>query len=510
MSANAPSTTPATCRAPDSWRCATSLPEPAGRAPPQRCGSRCSLPEELRQRLEALGIADDSRIVVYFGKDWVSPATRLLFTLDYAGLGANAALLDGGQPAWVRDGRAVTAEAVAPPAGRLAPLRLRDVDRRREVRPRAPRLPRASPLVDARDSDYYSGVETGGSPEHPHRTGHIAGARSVPFDSTTTDDLHLRPEKELRRALRRRRGGARRHDHRLLPHRPAGDRGALRGAHPRPRGAALRRLVRGVVAATGRGVSGGEAGPARRRPRRSRRPDPTAACYPPPPCTGQSWSPASSVAVLCGRALGAPAAGAAHVGLFADGFESGNTLAWSASAGEPALLPAEVFRLSDLDLRDPHLYVNPGFGCFDFTDQDLPLTTGTAFNGQLQAAITGDSEPDGLLDSSFLLEFRPFDEAAAALRLDIGGGLCTAPMAGTSCAPDPASLPQTAGLRRPGCRQLPRGARRDDLRPVHAGDRERRRSLLRLGAAAGGLRSQRCSCCRSPTCSSPATGRRRR
>ena len=152
--------------------------------------------EELRHRLEALGIADDARIVVYFGKDWVSPSTRLLFTLDYAGLGANAALLDGGQPAWVREGRAVTAEAVAPPAGRLAPLRLRDSI----VDAKFVREHRGSPgfaVVDARDSDYWSGVETGGSPEHPHRTGHIAGAHSVPFDSTTTDDLHLRPAKEL-------------------------------------------------------------------------------------------------------------------------------------------------------------------------------------------------------------------------------------------------------------------------------------------------------------------------
>lgn len=152
--------------------------------------------EELRRRLEALGIADDSRIVVYFGKDWVSPATRLLFTLDYAGLGANAALLDGGQPAWVRDGRAVTTAAVAPAAGRLSPLRPRDAI----VDAKFVREHRGSPgfaVVDARDADYWSGVETGGSPEHPHRTGHIAAARSVPFDSTTTDDLHLRPAKEL-------------------------------------------------------------------------------------------------------------------------------------------------------------------------------------------------------------------------------------------------------------------------------------------------------------------------
>jgi len=131
--------------------------------------------------------------------------------------------------------------------------------------------------------------------------------------------------------------------------------------------------------------------------------------------------------------------------VFSDGFESGNTLAWSATVGEPALVPAEVFRMSDLDLRDPHLYLSPGFGCFDITDQDLPGFPGSSFNSTLQASITGDTSPgDGILDSSFLLEFRPFDEAAALLRLDIGSGLCTAPMAGTSCAPDPGSVPQTA------------------------------------------------------------------
>lgn len=153
--------------------------------------------EELRQRLEALGIADDSRIVVYFGKDWVSPATRLLFTLDYAGLGARVSLLDGGQPAWVRDGRAVTTELPAPRSGSLAPLTLRPsiVDAKFVLEHRAKP---GYALVDARDRDYYTGVETGGPPEHPHRTGHIAGARSVPFSATTTEDLHQRPEKELR------------------------------------------------------------------------------------------------------------------------------------------------------------------------------------------------------------------------------------------------------------------------------------------------------------------------
>jgi hypothetical protein len=151
----------------------------------------------------------------------------------------------------------------------------------------------------------------------------------------------------------------------------------------------------------------------------------------------------AAVALLCSL-VSAPVA-AQLTSVFADDFESGNTFAWSASAGEPALTPAEVFRLSDLDLRDPHLYVTfPVVGCSDITDQDFPFGLGQSFNGQIESAITGDSEPDGFLDSSFLLEFRPFDAAANDLRLDIGSGLCTAPMAGTSCAPDPGGLPQTA------------------------------------------------------------------
>lgn len=154
-------------------------------------------PEQLRPRLEALGISDDSRIVAYFGSDWVSPATRLLFTLDYAGLGANAALLDGGQPAWVRAGHAVSAEVPAPRSGKLQPLQVRSsiVDEKFILE----HLGKAGfALLDARDSVYFDGVETGGPKERPHRAGHIAGARSLPFSVITTDDLHLRSAEELR------------------------------------------------------------------------------------------------------------------------------------------------------------------------------------------------------------------------------------------------------------------------------------------------------------------------
>ena len=59
---------------------------------------------DLRARLEKLGISDDSHIVVIGGEDWVSPATRVVFTLEAAGLGARTQLLDGGSKAWKRAG----------------------------------------------------------------------------------------------------------------------------------------------------------------------------------------------------------------------------------------------------------------------------------------------------------------------------------------------------------------------------------------------------------------------
>lgn len=127
----------------------------------------------------------------------------------------------------------------------------------------------------------------------------------------------------------------------------------------------------------------------------------------------------------------APAIDGAEV-IFADAFDSGNTLAWSAR--QPPLPVPDAYRAGDLDLRDPHVFVDlPGFGCFDFTDTELPLGLGPSFNGQLATSIAGDENGDGLLDLSLLFAFRPFAAAAADERLDQGMGECTAPLATTAC-----------------------------------------------------------------------------
>jgi thiosulfate/3-mercaptopyruvate sulfurtransferase len=149
-------------------------------------------PDSLRARLEALGISDRSRVVVYYGNDWVSPATRVIFTLDYAGLGSSAALLDGGMPAWKAEGRPLTTDAPKQSRGQLAALRIKPIIVDAEwVKSRlgSPSLH----LIDGRAAAFYDGVEKGGS-----RKGRVAGAKSLPYTEVMDDKLRLRSAAELR------------------------------------------------------------------------------------------------------------------------------------------------------------------------------------------------------------------------------------------------------------------------------------------------------------------------
>jgi thiosulfate/3-mercaptopyruvate sulfurtransferase len=153
--------------------------------------------EDLRHRLEALGISNSSRVVVYFSEDWVSPATRVVLTLDAAGLGDRTVLLDGGMPAWVRDGHPVTDAAPAPRTGKLAALAVRPIIVNATTVMSSLGKPGFA-VVDARDAAFYEGTQTGGHTDHPHRTGHIAGALSIPFNSVFDDRNLLRSSDDLK------------------------------------------------------------------------------------------------------------------------------------------------------------------------------------------------------------------------------------------------------------------------------------------------------------------------
>ena len=153
-------------------------------------------PDELRASLERFGISDDSRIVVYYADEWVSPATRVVFTLDWYGLGGRTALLDGGIDAWKRRGLALTAEAPQPAKGKLSPRSPRPIIVDAAwVRANAPG--RGIALIDARAPVFYDGPRHG-----DHRPGHIPGAVNIPFTSLADDGLRLTSLSTLRSLFR--------------------------------------------------------------------------------------------------------------------------------------------------------------------------------------------------------------------------------------------------------------------------------------------------------------------
>ncbi len=151
---------------------------------------------DLKARLEKLGISDRSRIVVYYGKDWVTPATRVVFTLYTAGLGDHVSLLDGGLKAWQHAGLPVTRDVPAASTGSLSPLEIRPVivD---QAFVRAHVTAPGYDIVDARAQVFYDGLLPGGPMSH-HRNGHIPGAHSIPFSSLTRDDLTQKSPDEVR------------------------------------------------------------------------------------------------------------------------------------------------------------------------------------------------------------------------------------------------------------------------------------------------------------------------
>lgn len=152
--------------------------------------------EVLHKDLATLGISDKSRVVVYYGDDWVTPATRVVFTLDYAGLGARTVLLDGGLQAWRNESRPLNTIVPAARTGTLSQLNTRPIVVDAEWVKSHVGKPGIS-VVDGRAAAFYDGVQTGMGMHARQRTGHIAGAKSVPFTEVTDEKLKLRSREEL-------------------------------------------------------------------------------------------------------------------------------------------------------------------------------------------------------------------------------------------------------------------------------------------------------------------------
>ena len=149
--------------------------------------------DQLKATFEKFGVTDKSRVIVYFGKDQVTPTSRVYFTLDYLGLGDRAALLDGGLPAWLAEKRPVTTEVSAPKAGSFTP------------HPNSKLVVDAAwvsgninkpgvAILDARDAKFYTGESAGNMP----RAGHIPSAKSIPFATLVEDSNKFKTPEALR------------------------------------------------------------------------------------------------------------------------------------------------------------------------------------------------------------------------------------------------------------------------------------------------------------------------
>jgi thiosulfate/3-mercaptopyruvate sulfurtransferase len=140
--------------------------------------------EELRATFAALGISDNTHVIVYYGNDWVSPSTRVVHTLNYIGLGDNVSLLDGGMQMWKKASFPVT-DAVTTVAskGRLSARPTKNVTVSGEF-VYEHRNARGVKVIDARSRNFYDGAPTDGR----QRNGHVAGALSLPFNEVADDN----------------------------------------------------------------------------------------------------------------------------------------------------------------------------------------------------------------------------------------------------------------------------------------------------------------------------------
>jgi thiosulfate/3-mercaptopyruvate sulfurtransferase len=153
-------------------------------APAVEGGLRLELPsaEHLDSVLEARGVSDDSRVVLYTSDKYFTPASRAFFALEYAGLRDRVSLLDGGLETWKAEGRTVTADVSAPPRGRFNPrLQTQMVVGADFLKTRVEDP--ALALIDARDTTFYKGAET-----RQGRNGHIPGAKNIPFSTVMLDN----------------------------------------------------------------------------------------------------------------------------------------------------------------------------------------------------------------------------------------------------------------------------------------------------------------------------------
>jgi thiosulfate/3-mercaptopyruvate sulfurtransferase len=146
-------------------------------------------PERFCAAMGALGVGDDSRVVLYDSSNsaW---AARVWWMLRWVGFD-RAALLDGGLGAWIAEDRPLSAEPTDRPARKLTPApRPELIADRDEVF--AAIDDSSVELIDALPEASFRGEMT-----MYDRPGHIPTASNIPFPSLVEESGRYRPHDEL-------------------------------------------------------------------------------------------------------------------------------------------------------------------------------------------------------------------------------------------------------------------------------------------------------------------------
>jgi len=161
---------------------------------PPGAGGRHPLPDPaaLQRVLRAAGVRGDRPVVAYDGGDGMA-AARMWWTLRWAGH-LDARVLDGGFPAWVRDGLPVETVAGAPEPGDFTVVAggMPVLDAAG-----AAAVARDGVLVDARTAVRFRGEA---EPVDPV-AGRVPGARNLPYADLVEPDGRLLPADDLRSAF---------------------------------------------------------------------------------------------------------------------------------------------------------------------------------------------------------------------------------------------------------------------------------------------------------------------
>ncbi|WP_298399583.1 sulfurtransferase [Sphingobium sp.] len=155
-----------------------------------------SLPTDdfMTQRMQVLGIDADSRIILYDNSP-IRSAARAWWMMRLYGVGASAAILDGGLPKWLAEGRATESGAVTPAPG-AAIARIDRAQVRSKADMHANLDNGAAQVLDARGAGRFTGTEA--EPRPGMASGHIPGSRNLPYSALFAADNSMKSPDELR------------------------------------------------------------------------------------------------------------------------------------------------------------------------------------------------------------------------------------------------------------------------------------------------------------------------